>query len=75
MFDAAEKCMRDPVRILLKKEELTLEGVSQFYIALDVESHKLDTLCDLYESLTITQVITFSNTIRKCDCLAGHSIG
>lgn len=75
VLDVAEKFMRDPVRILVKKEELTLEGVSQFYIALDVESHKLDTLCDLYESLTITQVITFSNTIRKCDCLAGHSIG
>ena len=72
VLDVAEKFMRDPVRILVKKEELTLEGVSQFYIALDVESHKLDTLCDLYESLTITQAIIFCNTIRKCDWLSGR---
>ena len=43
-------------RILVKKEELTLEGIRQFYIAVEREEWKLDTLCDLYETLTITQV-------------------
>ena len=49
--------MRDPVRILVKKDELTLEGIKQFYIAVEREDWKLETLCDLYETLTITQAI------------------
>ena len=30
---------------------------------------KLDTLCDLYETLTITQAVIFLNTRRKVDWL------
>ena len=41
--------MRDPVRILVEKEELTLEGIRQFYISVEREEWKLDTLCDLYD--------------------------
>ncbi len=61
--------MRDPIRILVKKEELTLEGIRQFYINVEREEWKLDTLCDLYETLTITQAVIFINTRRKVDWL------
>ena len=59
----------DPVRILVKKDELTLEGIKQFYVAVEREEWKLDTLCDLYETLTITQAIIYCNTRRKVDWL------
>jgi translation initiation factor 4A len=59
----------EPVRILVKKDELTLEGIKQFYIAIEREDWKLDTLCDLYETLTITQAIIYCNTRRKVDWL------
>uniref|UniRef100_A0A8C6CTW7 RNA helicase n=1 Tax=Moschus moschiferus TaxID=68415 RepID=A0A8C6CTW7_MOSMO len=62
-----KKFMRDPIRILVKKEELTLEGIKQFYINVEREEWKLDTLCDLYETLTITQAVIFLNTRRKVD--------
>jgi translation initiation factor 4A len=61
--------MRDPVRILVKRDELTLEGIKQFYVSVDKEEWKLDTLCDLYETLTITQAIIYCNTRRKVDWL------
>jgi translation initiation factor 4A len=61
--------MRDPVRILVKKDELTLEGIKQFYIGVEREDWKLETLCDLYETLTITQAIIYVNTRRKVDWL------
>merc|ERR1712117_624314 len=61
--------MRDPVRILVKKEQLTLDGIKQFYVAVEREEYKLDTLCDLYETLTITQAIIYCNTRRKVDWL------
>ena len=56
VLDVTKNFMRDPVRILVKKEELTLEGIRQFYVNAEKEEWKLDTLCDLYETLTITQV-------------------
>merc|ERR1712142_1067693 len=52
-----------------KKEQLTLEGIKQFYIGVEKEEWKLDTLCDLYETLTITQAVIFCNTRRKVDWL------
>merc|ERR1712176_160507 len=54
------------------KDELTLEGIKQFYIAVEKEEWKLDTLCDLYETLTITQAIIYCNTRRKVDWLQEH---
>merc|ERR1712183_601562 len=70
ILDLTTKFMRDSVRILVKKDELTLEGIRQFYVAIEKEDWKLDTLCDLYETLTITQAIIYVNTRRKCDFLA-----
>jgi translation initiation factor 4A len=69
VLEVTQKFMREPVRILVKKDELTLEGIKQFYIAVDREDWKLDTLCDLYETLTITQAIIYCNTRRKVDWL------
>uniref|UniRef100_UPI0037E7D411 eukaryotic translation initiation factor 4A1A n=1 Tax=Semicossyphus pulcher TaxID=241346 RepID=UPI0037E7D411 len=69
VLEVTKKFMRDPVRILVKKEELTLEGIRQFYINVEKEEWKLDTLCDLYETLTITQAVIFINTRRKVDWL------
>merc|ERR1712233_121201 len=69
VLEVTTRFMRDPVRILVKKEELTLEGIRQFYISVEREEWKLDTLCDLYETLTITQAVIFCNTRRKVDWL------
>lgn len=69
ILDISNKFMREPVRILVKKDELTLEGIKQFYVAVDKEEWKFETLCDLYETLTITQAIIYCNTRRKVDWL------
>ena len=63
------KFMRTPTRILVKKESLTLEGIRQFYVAVE-EEHKLETLMDLYESVSVAQSVIFANTRRKVDWLA-----
>ncbi|CAG8575731.1 5137_t:CDS:2 [Diversispora eburnea] len=69
VLEVTTKFMREPVRILVKRDELTLEGIKQFYIAVEKEDWKLDTLCDLYETVTITQAVIFCNTRRKVDWL------
>ena len=40
--------MRDPKKILVKSEDLTLEGISQYYIAVEKEEWKMEVLLDLY---------------------------
>ena len=68
-LEITRKFMTKPVRILVKRDELTLEGIKQFYVNVDKEEWKLDTLCDLYETLAITQSVIFANTRRKVDWL------
>merc|ERR1712061_421727 len=72
ILDLTAKFMRNAVRILVKKDELTLEGIQQFFVAIEKEAWKLDTLCDLYETLTITQAIIYCNTRRKVDFLTAE---
>lgn len=72
VLQLASKFMSDPIRILLKPEELTLEGLKQckqFFIAVEREAWKFETLVDLYNTLTITQAIIFCNTKEKLDWL------
>jgi len=61
--------MNQPVRILVKRDELTLEGIKQFFVAVEREAWKFDTLCDLYDTLTITQAVIFCNTRAKVEWL------
>jgi translation initiation factor 4A len=37
VLEVTKRFMRDPIRILVKKEELTLEGIRQFYVQVDKE--------------------------------------
>ena len=67
--EIADTLMRNPIQICTKRDALTLEGIKQFYVMVDREEWKLDTLCDLYETLTITQCIIYVNTRRKVDWL------
>jgi len=70
ILEMTHKFMTDPVRILVKRDELTLEGIKQFFVAVEREEWKFDTLCDLYDTLTITQAVIFCNTRKKVDWLA-----
>jgi len=69
VLEMTDKFMDQPVKILVKRDELTLEGIKQFFIAVEKEDWKFDTLCDLYDTLTITQAVIFCNTRRKVDWL------
>eukprot|EP00158_Paraphelidium_tribonemae_P002776 Partr_v1_DN25653_c1_g1_i3_m4712 putative (RNA) helicase len=71
VLELTSKFMTDPIRVLVKRDELTLEGIKQFFVAVEQEEWKFDTLCDLYDTLTITQAVIFCNTRRKVDWLTG----
>jgi ATP-dependent RNA helicase len=69
VLEMTRKFMNNPMRILVKRDELTLEGIKQFFVAVEKEEWKFDTLCDLYDTLLITQAVIFCNTRRKVDWL------
>merc|ERR1739838_312976 len=65
VLEVTNSFMQNPQRILVKKDEVTLDGIQQFYVYLDQEEHKFPTLVDLYNTLTITQAVIFVNTRRN----------
>ena len=61
----SEKFLRNPVKILVKSEQLTLEGIVQHMIALEDDSQKYSTLKDIYNMLAVTQSIIYCNSIKR----------
>ena len=61
--------LRDPTKILVKSDELTLKGIAQYYISLDDDLHKYETIKDLFSNLSITQAIIYCNSTRRVDDL------
>lgn len=59
--------MRNPVVLLIKQEELTLEGIRQYYINVDQERYKFDTFCDIYDMISISQSIVYVNSKKAAD--------
>jgi len=62
VLQITERFMRDPVKMLIKQSAISLEGIKQFYIALDHRDWKLPTLLDIYKEVSINQSIIFANT-------------
>jgi len=60
-----QKIMRNPVKIVVKKEMLTLEGIKQYYIAVDDDRQKYATLKDLFSYLSVSQCIIYCNSVRR----------
>ncbi|GFP93823.1 eukaryotic initiation factor 4a-3 [Phtheirospermum japonicum] len=72
ILEITSKFMTDPVRILIKRDELALEGIKQSYVDVEREEWKFDTLCDLYDKCPIAQAVIFCNTKKKVDWLAAN---
>lgn len=73
--------MRDPIRILVKNDEITLDGIKQYKIDVENDTWKFDTLCDLYKVVSVQQSVIFVNKRQKaqelCEALGkeGFTVG
>ena len=68
-FEMTEKFMRKPINVLVKSEELTLEGIKQYYINVEHYKYKFDTLCELYGLVTINQSMIYCNSLKSVEYL------
>ena len=69
VFNLSKKILHDPIKILLKNSEVVVELISQFYLDVESEDQKFDTLLDLYNLLSASQVIIFCNTVKTVNWL------
>ena len=69
MLTLSEKFMRDPVKIVMKTEELTLECIQQYYVAMNDDQSKYDALKDLFSFLQVSQCIIYVSTVKRVEDL------
>jgi translation initiation factor 4A len=69
ILEVSSLFMRDPIKILVNKEDLTLDGVEQYYIDVHHDDNKFSTLMDIYDSISISQCVIFCNSKEKVDIL------
>lgn len=60
-----QKIMRNPIKISVKREQLTLEGISQYFIAVDDDRQKYITLKNLFSYITLSHTIIYCNSIKR----------
>ena len=65
ILDITNKFMREPVKICVKAESLTLEGIKQYYVAVDDDRIKYLTLKDLYQYISVAQCIIYANSVKR----------
>lgn len=72
VLEITEQFMKEPIKILLEKKQVTVKGIKQFFIAMKDNSQKFGTLIQLYKNLEIGQCILFVNTKDRAVELANE---
>ena len=70
ILQLTNKFMNNPLKILIPTEDLTLEGIRQYYVAMEKEDHKIDTLYDIYKVIKVTQCIIYTNSKKKTEFIS-----
>ena len=70
VVEVAERLLRDPVRILVPPEEVTLDGIKQYMVELPKEEWKIEALLDIYSQLNINQAMIYCNKRQRVEWLA-----
>ena len=65
IYPIINKIMRNPIKISVKAEQLTLEGITQFYVAVDDDRQKYATLKHIYKYVSVSQCIIYCNSIKR----------
>jgi superfamily II DNA/RNA helicase len=70
VVEFANKLLDKPVRILIPPEQVNLDGIKQYSLALDREDWKFEVLLDLYKNLNISQALIYCNKRQKAEWLS-----
>ena len=70
VIEIAEHYLSNPARMLLPPDEVTLDGIKQYYVELEREDWKLPVLLDLYQQIAVNQALIYVNKRQKAEWLA-----
>ena len=85
ILELTNKFMRNPIKLTIEAEKLNLEGIEQYFVALNSDQDKYETLKDLFGKLSINQTIIYVNSVNRvidlhqamikdgCACCCIHS--
>ena len=65
IYSITSKFMRDPIKISVTADNLTLEGIKQYFIAVNDDREKYDVLKNLYSFIELSQCIIYSNSVKR----------
>jgi len=69
LYNIIDKIMRNPIKINVKSEQLTLEGISQYYVAVEDDRQKYLTLKHIFSFISLTQCIIYCNSVNRVNDL------
>jgi len=69
VFTITNKIMRNPVQICVKAEQLTLEGIAQYFVAVENDMQKFEVLKDIYSYISLSQCMIYCNSVRRVNDL------
>jgi len=74
VIDLTNKFLKNPKKILLKQEKISLDGIKQFYLDVKEEHWKFETLCDIYNQISINQSMIYVNSKKRAMWLSDKLI-
>jgi superfamily II DNA/RNA helicase len=67
VIEICNQILNNPLQILIKKEDVPLSSVKQYYVSLEQEEHKAACLLDIYKNVSISTSMIFTNKIEKAE--------
>lgn len=65
IYEITDRFMRNPVKISVAAELLSLDGIKQYFVALNDDVQKYDTLKDIYSQISLSQCIIYCNSVKR----------
>jgi translation initiation factor 4A len=65
VLKVTEKFMKNPTKIIVQPDKLNVEGIEQFFIALNDDKEKYDMVKKLFSTLVISQCIIYVNSVQR----------
>lgn len=63
--ELTSKFVTNPIKIIVKSEQLTLEGIKQYFVSLENDIMKYETLKDLFSTFSVAQCIIYCNSVSR----------
>jgi superfamily II DNA/RNA helicase len=65
IVELTKTLLKNPVNIVMKTEQLVLDGIKQFFVSICDDKQKFDVLTDLFERLVLSQTIIYCNSVGR----------